>query len=88
MTTNFRPRIEFLATDDVERIIGEACRVLEGTGVLVENEHAKRLLLEAGATRRGDRITIPERIVRGALDTAPSRVVIYDRDGNLALDLG
>ncbi|MGK2858712.1 MAG: trimethylamine methyltransferase family protein, partial [Thermoanaerobaculia bacterium] len=88
MTTSFRPRIEFLAPDDVERIVGEACRVLETTGILVENSDATRLLLEGGATQSGDRITLPEQLVRGALDSAPSRVLVYDRDGNVSLDLG
>lgn len=88
MTTTFRPRIEFLAPDDVERIVGEACRILERTGVLVENDDAAALLLAGGATRAGDRITIGEPLVRGALASAPSRVAVYDRDGNLALDLG
>jgi len=88
MTTTFRPRIEFLASDDVERIVGEACRVLETTGILVENDDATRLLLDGGATRSGDRITIAERLVRDAIASAPSRVLLYDRDGNLAPDLG
>src|SRR5512133_812162 len=88
MTTTFRPRIEFLAADDVDRIVGEACRVLETTGILVENDDATRLLLDGGATRKGDRITIAERLVRDAIASAPSRVVLYDRDGNVSLDLG
>lgn len=84
----FRPRIEFLAPDDVDRITGEACRVLETTGILVENDDATGLLLEGGATRIGDRITLPERLVRSAIDSAPSRVVVYDREGSVSLDLG
>ena len=88
MTTTVRPRIEFLSSDDVDRIVGEACRVLEATGILVENEEARRLLLDGGAASSGDRITIPERLVRGAIDSAPSRVVVFDRDGEIALDLG
>ncbi|MCM2316212.1 MAG: trimethylamine methyltransferase family protein, partial [Thermoanaerobaculia bacterium] len=84
----FRPRIEFLATDDVERIVGEACRVLETTGILVENDDATRLLLEGGATVSGDRITVPERLVRSAVESAPSRVLVFDREGGVSLDLG
>jgi trimethylamine--corrinoid protein Co-methyltransferase len=88
MTTNFRPRIEFLADDDVERIVGEACHVLATTGILVENDDAASLLLEGGAARAGVRITIPETLVRSAIDSAPSRVMLFDREGNVALDLG
>jgi trimethylamine--corrinoid protein Co-methyltransferase len=88
MTTTFRPRIEFLAPDDVERIVGEACRVLETTGILVENDDAARVLLDGGATKSGERIAIAERLVHDAIASAPSRVVLYDRDGNVSLDLG
>jgi len=86
--TSVRPCLEFLAKDDVGRIVSEACGVLETTGVLVENEDASRILLEAGATRAGDRLTIEERLVRRAIESAPSRVVLYDRDGAPAMDLG
>lgn len=86
--TTVRPRLEFLAPEDVQRIISMACAVLERTGVLVESDDAGALLLEAGARPSGDRIVIPEPLVRRAIENAPRRVALYDRDGNLAMDLG
>lgn len=86
--THFRPTLEFLSHDEVERIVAEACAVLETTGVLVENEEGKQILFEGGARPEGGRITIGEQLVRNAAATAPSRIVLYDRDGEPAMDLG
>jgi trimethylamine--corrinoid protein Co-methyltransferase len=82
------PVVEFLGRVDVERIVSEACRVLEETGVLIENTDAETILREGGARQAGDRFAIPEALVRRAIETAPTRVVLYDRDGEPAMDLG
>lgn len=83
-----RPLLSLLSTEEVERIVGEACRVLEKVGVLVESAEGGRLLREAGAEPAEGRLRIPERAVREALSSAPSRIEVLDRDGRPALDLG
>lgn len=88
MTSALRPTLRLLPSDDVERIVAQACQVLETAGVLVENQAAQALLREAGATEHGGRFRLPERMVREAAASAPSRIPIYDRDGELAMDLG
>ena len=88
MTPIVRPRLELLDTPAVERIVGEACRVLEKTGVLVENEEATEIYLAGGATRSGERVVIPERLIHAALDSAPARFAVCDRAGEPVLDLG
>ncbi len=88
MTPIVRPRLELLDTPAVERIVGEACQVLERVGVSVENDEATELYLAGGATRAGDRVLIPERLVYAALDSAPARFAVGDRAGEPVLDLG
>lgn len=88
MTPIVRPRLELLDTPAVERIVGEACRVLEKVGVLVENEEAAEIFLAGGAARAGERVLIPEHLVQASLDSAPSRFVVGDRAGEPVLDLG
>ena len=83
-----RPSLRLLTETDVESIVGEACQVLETAGVLVEHAGAAQLLLEAGAREQDGRVVIPERLVREALGSAPSRIAVYDRRGDLAMDLG
>ncbi len=88
MSTGHRPRLELLPADEVPRIVQEACDVLAGVGVVVEDEGGEALLLEAGATARGGRLCLPETLVQGALVSAPPVVRLYDRDGELAAELG
>ncbi|MCC6751892.1 MAG: trimethylamine methyltransferase family protein [Deltaproteobacteria bacterium] len=83
-----RPSLKLLPAEDVERIVGEACRVLETAGVLVENADARELLLAAGASEADGRLRLPERLTRTSLESVPSRVQVFDREGKLALDLG
>ena len=80
--------LEFLQPSEVERIVGESCRVLASTGVAVENSEARELLTAAGAKESAGRLRISETSVRAALATVPSHVLLYDRDGAPAIDLG
>ncbi len=83
-----RPLLKLLSDEDVECVVGEACRVLERVGVLVESTEGKELMREAGAEPSQDRLRIPERAVRQALADVPGRFEVRDREGQPALDLG
>lgn len=80
--------LELLAAYDVERIVADAIRVLERTGVAVENDDARALLADAGAHESDGRFRIPEPLVRSALATVPDHVLLYDRAGDPCVDLG
>jgi len=88
MNTIFRPKLTLLANSDLDAIVNDACRVLETSGVLVESANGRALLLDAAATEHAGRIRIPEAVVRTAVQSAPRRICLYDRDGGLAMDLG
>lgn len=84
-----RPRVELLPDGEAAAIVDEACRALEvGPGVLIENDEGRRLVEAAGATARGERHNLPEPLVRDAIGAAPGRIRVFDRAGELALDLG
>jgi trimethylamine--corrinoid protein Co-methyltransferase len=87
MTSLRRPRVDLLSEADAERIVEDACRVLEEIGALVEHEEGAALLQDAGAVRRGDRLLIPGRLVRESVARAPSEVRLCDREGTPALTL-
>ncbi len=88
MTAEIRPTLNLLSQADIERIVGEACTILSKTGVLVENEEAKRLLREGGAIEQAGRFLLDEKMARRAVSTAPSRILMYNRDREIAMDLG
>ncbi|MDD4262316.1 MAG: trimethylamine methyltransferase family protein [Syntrophaceticus schinkii] len=76
-----------LSDQQCEKIIGAALEILERTGVDINCEEALSLLKEAGCFIDGKRVRIPSYLIKKALQTAPSRVVLADRNGNRKLFL-
>ena len=71
----------------MDQIVSEALDVLGKTGVLVENDEALKLLAEAGCECKGQTVTIKETLVEKALKTTPHSIKMYDRSGDLAMNL-
>jgi len=87
--TNLRPAIKLLSDDAVTRIVDEALSVLGKVGVYIENEEAKDLVSSSGGRALGNgRVAIPPDLAKRAIETAPSRVSIYCRDGQTCVTLG
>ena len=78
-----RPRLQILDAPLVERILDEAFQVLATTGVLVDHPPAFDRLRAAGleGDENSRRITFPRATVEAAIETAPSGLTLYDRDG-------
>ncbi|MCJ7711078.1 MAG: trimethylamine methyltransferase family protein, partial [Chloroflexi bacterium] len=76
-----RPRFELLDPALIERVVGEALVLLDRPGVKVEEPEAIRVLVAGGGTAEGDRVRIPEAMVRRALDSVPRSFNLYSRTG-------
>jgi trimethylamine---corrinoid protein Co-methyltransferase len=83
-----QPKIELLTPDILARILDEAFMLLQKPGIKVQSAVARELLTSAGANPDGDIISIPEKIVRKALDTTPEEFHLYDRDGQPVIRYG
>ena len=84
-----RATLKLCTDDDVDRIHEAAKRVLAQVGARITTKDARDLLLKAGCTLEGeDLIKIPPELVETALEQAPTRFTIYDRNGQPSLDLG
>ena len=83
-----RPRFELLDADLIDRVVDEALQLLVRPGIKVEEPEAIALLVANGATADGERVAIPEAMVRRALDTAPGTFNLHDRAGNPAVKYG
>lgn len=70
---------------ECEKIHVATLEVLERIGVETLDERARDTLVAGGAKADGTRIRIPEYMVRRALDTAPKRMTLYDRNGKVAI---
>ncbi len=82
-----RPKLDMLSESFIDHIVSEALDVLGKTGVLIENEEALRLLADAGCECNGQTVTIKENLVEESLKTTPQTLKMYDRSGDLAMNL-
>lgn len=72
----------------LQRIHQASLEVLERTGVAVQEDEARSLLLDAGAHESaGNRVRIPSWMVKRALASAPERVTLWSRDGRPAMPM-
>ncbi len=85
-----RPRVTWFLPETRQNIVEEATSILENLGVFIENPTALSLLDAAGARidREKGRVYIPATCIQKALETAPKRIQIFNRNGKVAMDLG
>ena len=74
--------------DQLQEIHHASLEILERTGVRLHLQEAVDMLKKAGAhVSEGNRVWIPSYLVEKALNTAPKRVVLCDREGNRVMPL-
>jgi trimethylamine--corrinoid protein Co-methyltransferase len=86
------PTIQVLSEEQTEAIHNSSMDILARTGIVMKNEAARELLLDAGAWESEDevgqtRIKIPEHLVTGAIGSAPPRIPMHNRLGDLTMPL-
>lgn len=86
MLDKIRPKTDILSKEMVEKVIGEALKILETVGVYVVNEEARSLLKRQGC-RGEERLCIPANLVKECLKTTPASIRMYTREGEEALAL-
>ena len=72
-----------LSQTDVTKIVDDALRVLEQSGMLVYSKTAREALGQAGAVVDETTCTckLPRGLVEDAIDSNPSSITLYSRDG-------
>ncbi len=85
--STLQPMVKMLSDEQVRAIHYATLEILSQTGVEMQDPQGRELLLEAGAWESNDRIKIPENMVTDAIATAPSRIPMHDRLGNLTMPL-
>lgn len=76
-----QPKLELLPKDVLERVLDEAFELMLHPGIKVQSLEARQLLAVAGAGLDGEIVSIPEKVVRRALETVPPSFRLYDRTG-------
>ena len=77
----------YFSAEQLRDIHAGVLEVLEDVGCDLHHEAALDLLKNAGAIVEGNRVYLTSGIVERALKSAPSRIMIYDRNGDPAMDL-
>ena len=93
MQTGFKtqciPDYRLLTEEQIEEIHQATLALLEKTGVKVLNQEALQLLKNAGCRIVDETIVrIPAGLVEESIQHAPSHVTVYNRNGELAMELG
>ncbi|GAB6152667.1 trimethylamine methyltransferase MttB [Desulfosporosinus burensis] len=77
-----------LTEKQAEEIHLASSRILEETGMVIHHQEAVELLRQAGAyVENGNRVYFPNHLVKKALQSAPSHVTLYNRNGEMAMQL-
>jgi trimethylamine--corrinoid protein Co-methyltransferase len=87
--THCKPRYRLLDDEQLQQLHNATLEILEKVGVNVKYPEALEILRAAGC-RVKDKTTvlIPEYLVADAIQSAPSNVTVYDREGARAMELG
>jgi trimethylamine--corrinoid protein Co-methyltransferase len=86
---NDRPTLLLLSPEAKAGIRQSVLHILSEMGMQVFHEEGVELLKEAGCAVDEERVVrIPESLVKKSIQKAPGNIPIYNRDGQLAMDLG
>jgi len=85
--TIIRPKIRLLDEEHQVKILKEAKDILENQGIFLENQEAIELFEQNGINRDGHHFFIPSEIVDKCLKCAPSKIILYDREGKESVTL-
>ncbi|WP_457553149.1 trimethylamine methyltransferase family protein [Desulfobacula sp.] len=85
---DLKPEIRVMTREQIKKVHHDALFILENTGIMVDDPGALAVFEKAiGKPHKNHRIQIPESLVQGAIDTAPSKIQIYDRLGSPCFEL-
>jgi len=87
-TIHCTPSFRVLSEQQIREIHLATLEVLERTGVEVYHSEARQMLRQAGCRLEGRRVRFPSSLVEACIASAPSRVVICNREGKRCLFLG
>ena len=81
------PELDILNPHQVRELHNATLEIFRQVGFKLEDPRARDLLLDAGAWEKDGRVKIPENMIIDALDSAPSRIPMYNRLGHLSMPL-
>ena len=89
------PAVRVLSDEQIQALHSTSLDILLRTGIVIKSEAGRELLLEAGAWESDDdgpggsqkRLKIPEHLLMQGIASAPSRILMHNRLGELTMPL-
>jgi len=81
------PAMNMLSDEQTREIHYATLEILGDIGVKMQDPKGRKILLEAGAWESDGRLKIPEKLITDALDSAPARIPMHSREGQLTMPL-
>lgn len=83
-------RLSVLSTEEIKRIDAASMEVLAEVGIKVEYQTAREIFREAGAQvdESARSVRLPEKLIRWAIEQAPSQFSLYGSDPAFELKIG
>ncbi len=82
-----KPSIRMLSDEQIEVIHETTLDILSRTGIVMQHEGARTLLLDAGAREEEGRIKLPAKLVLDSIDKAPPAIPMHNRLGERTMPL-
>ena len=81
---------EVLSPAEVQQIDAASMKILESVGLRVDLKRARDTFREAGARvdEEARSVRIPERLVRWAIEQAPTQFTLYGADPDFRMEIG
>ncbi len=87
LNLSFKPKVQVINDKQIEHIHAASLELLERTGVRIPHPRALELLHGAGARVDEGRVRIPSWLVEKAIQQAPHRIVLGQRNGTRSVFL-
>ena len=83
-----QPRLKVFNRQQTLAVHSAALEILEKTGIKLEHDEARRLLVDNGGRPYNDQwVRIPAYLAEQALRSAPRQIMLYDQNGQKAMEL-
>jgi len=88
-TNSVHPRLSVMDPKQIKKVHEYSLQILSSIGLRVDSPEARKRFARAIGSQAvdGDRVRIPPDLVEWAIQAAPARIDVYDRNGSLAFRL-
>lgn len=89
ISNNIYPRLQLLNREQMYKVHQYSTRILEDTGIQVESKTALEIFNKSDAVKiKNDVVYIQGELINQAIEQAPSNIEVFNRNGDVAFQLG